>query len=150
MVTHPCTNRAQRCLISILRRNHHNTTPHSPASPNHTKLDFRNLTKTSQGSRYRVVVCNIKHRPISVDSFMEWYYRKNEPVVSVAQWNWNRIVDTIDWEYRKYVSVEQVCTGDWRKKRRVNQSVEQVRAGEWVNPWNRACRSPRRVGQSVQ
>ena len=27
-VTHPCTNRAQRCLTSISRINHHNTTPH--------------------------------------------------------------------------------------------------------------------------
>ena len=28
-VNHPCTNRAQRCLTSGSRRNHHNTTPHS-------------------------------------------------------------------------------------------------------------------------
>ena len=33
-VTHPCTNRAQRCLTSVSRRNNHNTTPHSqPTQP---------------------------------------------------------------------------------------------------------------------
>ena len=38
-VTHPCTNRALRCLTSISRRNHHNITPHShPLTNNHKMM----------------------------------------------------------------------------------------------------------------
>ena len=39
-VTHPSTNRAQRCLTSISLRNHHNTTPHSQPNMTYPHVRF--------------------------------------------------------------------------------------------------------------
>ena len=112
-VTQPCTNWAQRCLTSISRRNHHNTTPHnihllnSRVNSSRMKISLWRTTSWWAVRRKRCSLTTCTERSASSS------WSSSASVADVASWRSAKLSGC--WRGRHRWWYKQRCMQPWRE-----------------------------------